>query len=366
MIRQHDGQPLAVEGVPNGVPIPISGSISGGNAAASATGAAVPADADYQGVNVAGTLRGVTGVNPSGSVFAEDINVASIGGNAVTTTVPISGIVVATQSTATSLKTQAETYQGGTAVGAANPLQVSLANTGSNATAVKVDGSASTQPVSGTVATTQSTSPWIVAGGGTAGSAASGVATIQGIASMTPVQVSQATASSLNAQVVGNIAHDSADSGNPVKVGAKALSYGTNPTGVSNNDRTDVYANVAGIPFVLGGHPNVITRRDNYTSAQTDTAIVSVSGGTKIVMVACTVAADAANTAKPAVRVGFGTASTPTAGGTYLSHPGVPAGGGIREAGAVAGADGEDIRITCAAPTGGSLDVVTKYFTIES
>lgn len=41
----------------------------------------------------------------------------------------------------------------GTEVGTAGaPLQVSLANTAANATAVKVDGSASTQPVSGTVA----------------------------------------------------------------------------------------------------------------------------------------------------------------------------------------------------------------------
>lgn len=48
------------------------------------------------------------------------------------------------------------------------------------------------------VAVTQSTSPWIVAGGGTAGSAATGVVTIQGIASMTAVQVSQATAGNLN------------------------------------------------------------------------------------------------------------------------------------------------------------------------
>lgn len=55
------------------------------------------------------------------------------------------------QGTATNLKTQAENYQGGTAVGAGNPLQVTLANTGANATAVKVDGSAVTQPVSGTV-----------------------------------------------------------------------------------------------------------------------------------------------------------------------------------------------------------------------
>ena len=56
----------------------------GSNAAASATGSAVPADADYQGVNVSGTLRGVTGVNPAGSVFAEQVDIASVGGTAVT------------------------------------------------------------------------------------------------------------------------------------------------------------------------------------------------------------------------------------------------------------------------------------------
>src|SRR5208282_4068733 len=44
-----------------------------------------------------------------------------------------------------------------------------------------------------------SASPVIVSGPGTAGSAAAGVVTVQGVASMTPVQVSQATASNLNA-----------------------------------------------------------------------------------------------------------------------------------------------------------------------
>ncbi len=56
---------------------------------------------------------------------------------------------------------------------------------------------------SGGGSVTQGTSPWIVAGGGTAGTAATGVVTVQGIASMTPVQVSQATAASLNATVGG-------------------------------------------------------------------------------------------------------------------------------------------------------------------
>lgn len=42
-----------------------------------------------------------------------------------------------------------------------------------------------------------------ISGTGTAGTAATGVFTVQGIASMTPVQVSQATATNLNAAVVG-------------------------------------------------------------------------------------------------------------------------------------------------------------------
>lgn len=63
-------------------------------------------------------------------------------------TQPVSGTVTVQQSTATSMKTQAEAYQGGSAVASGNPLQVTLANTGANSTAVKVDGSAVTQPVS--------------------------------------------------------------------------------------------------------------------------------------------------------------------------------------------------------------------------
>jgi hypothetical protein len=65
-----------------------------------------------------------------------------------------------TQATATSLRAQAEAYQGGTAVGSANPLQVTLANTGANATAVKVDGSAVTQPVSIASAISQKVQGW--------------------------------------------------------------------------------------------------------------------------------------------------------------------------------------------------------------
>lgn len=98
----------------------------------------------------------------------------------------------------------------GTEIGTSTtPVQVSLANTAANATAVKVDGSAVTQPVSltsttitGTVAATQS-GTWTntvtqatasnlnaaVVGTGTAGSAAGGILTVQGVASMTKLLV---------------------------------------------------------------------------------------------------------------------------------------------------------------------------------
>lgn len=56
----------------------VSGST--GNAAASNTGSAVPTQAGYTGVNVAGTLRGMTGVNPTGSVYAGQVDLASVAG----------------------------------------------------------------------------------------------------------------------------------------------------------------------------------------------------------------------------------------------------------------------------------------------
>ena len=51
-----------------------------------------------------------------------------------------------------------------------------------------------------------------------------------------------------------------------------------------------------------------------------------------------------------------------------LSHPGIPPGGGISKGGSGGiigiGADDADLRITCTAPTTGSLTVQVDYFTI--
>jgi len=174
-----------------------------------------------------------------------------------------------------------------------------------------------------------------------------------------------------NAVSAGDVAHDAVDSGNPVKMGAKAVAHGVNPTAVAAGDRTDLYANRHGIVFVIGGHPNEISIEAAYTAAQTDTIILTAHSGLKIVVTKVGFYCDnAMGIVDVGVRVGFGSVSTPTTTGVILTHPGVASGSGVIEGGSGAivgvGGDGEDLRITCEEPTGGSVRVLVNYFTIES
>lgn len=113
---------VAVAANPTTGAIEIEGTITASPASVGATGSAVPASADYEGINVAGTLRGATGVNPSGTVYAQQVDVASVGGTTfalgqqlaatslpvvltaaqITTLTPLSSVTV-TQATAASL-----------------------------------------------------------------------------------------------------------------------------------------------------------------------------------------------------------------------------------------------------------------------
>jgi hypothetical protein len=81
----------------------INGTPVGGSTAscASATGSAVPADGCYSGLNIGGNLRGWTGVNPTGSVYAAQIDLTSMNGVALGSpsnfgtspgTVPVQGV----------------------------------------------------------------------------------------------------------------------------------------------------------------------------------------------------------------------------------------------------------------------------------
>lgn len=94
----------------------------------------------------------------------------------------------------------------GTELGvAATPLQVSLANTATNSTAVKVDGSAVTQPVSIAAAVTTATA--------------------------------------------GDVAAGASDSGNPVKIGGIAKS--AEPTALTTGQRAQAYTDLVGKLIVL-------------------------------------------------------------------------------------------------------------------
>lgn len=171
-------------------------------------------------------------------------------------------------------------------------------------------------------------------------------------------------------QIIGAVAHDAVDAQPPVKVGNKAIAHGTNPTAVAAADVTDHYANRAGIPFVIGGHPNIVTLELAFTAAQTDTAVVTVGAGAKIVVTSAEATCANSNTVDVAFRMGFGTANTPTTTGVVLTHPGIAAGSGVNRgngAGMIGvGADNEDLRLTAGVPTTGSCRALVSYYTIES
>jgi len=120
---------------------------SSGNAAASATGSSVPADADYAGLNVSGNLRGQTGVNPSGSIYAAQIDLTSVGGTPVVTGTGASGsgiprVTISNDSSLAANQSVNVNQVGGAASSATNPLYVGIADGANGPAAVKA---ASTQ-----------------------------------------------------------------------------------------------------------------------------------------------------------------------------------------------------------------------------
>ncbi len=185
--------------------------------------------------------------------------------------------------------------------------------------------------------------------------------------SATPVD----TTNRLPVASAGDVAHDGVNSGNPVQFGAEAIAHGTNPAAVAAGDRTKLYANRAGVPFFIGGHPNIQTVRLQFTAAQTNTAVITVSAGSKIVVTAFQFTVDNASTVFPTFLMGFGTATTPTTSKVIGAHGGVPAGGGFGRGDGSGilgiGADDEDLRLTTTGTIGGNGgELIVTYYTVES
>jgi hypothetical protein len=155
-------------------------------------------------------------------------------------------------------------------------------------------------------------------------------------------------------------------------IGALAVAHGANPTAITAGNFGSLLCNRAGILWHIGGHPNLITFSQNYTGAQTDAAVITIATGSIIVVTHCSVVCHAANTVNVSARVGFGTANVPAYGnaGLILTHPGIAPGSGFSTGSGAGimgvGTDDQDVRITASVPTGGSFDLLVKYFTIST
>lgn len=79
------------------------------------------------------------------------------------------------------------------------------------------------------------------------------------------------------ANTSGDIAHDSADSGNPVKTGGKAYAFDGTATGtvVAENDRVNFVTDLYGRQFVEAVHPTFNSAGDNQSTAQTNTNLIA-------------------------------------------------------------------------------------------
>ena len=197
-----------------------------------------------------------------------------------------------------------------------------------------------------------------------------GADTLRAVSKTYPLPISgmvQDGGGSITVDATGNVAHDAADSGAPIKIGAKAISFGTSPTAVAANDRTDLYASRYGIPWVIGGFPNTEVLTGKYTSAQTDTVLKSVAAGQKfIVTMLSAMVGNIPTTAGCGVRFEFDGATDISIG----EHPNIAAGSGfVMGTGAgiiAAGADAQDLLVTTGNPSGEICVAVTGFLITES
>jgi hypothetical protein len=125
-----------------------------------------------------------------------------------------------------------------------------------------------------------------------------------------------------------------------------------------------------GLPFVIGGHPNIITVRANYTTAQTNVVVVANTAGTKLIVTGFSVTCSNANSVNVAALMGLAQTTTPTTTGVFCAHPGIAPGSGLARGNGgsilAVGADGDQVIANIGVSTGGSTDICVTYYTTAS
>lgn len=129
------------------------------------------------------------------------------------------------------------------------------------------------------------------------------------------------TAFSVNATAAGDVAHDSVDSGNPVKIGGKALT--ANPTAVATGDRVQATFDTVGRIVPTNTHVRALVghQTTTITSSTAETTFVSAIASTFCDLSTLSITNKSASSTVVTIR-------DATAGTTRMVHN-IPAGGGM-------------------------------------
>lgn len=254
-----------------------------------------------------------TMANSEPVVIASDQSAVPVSDNGGSITVD--GTVTVTQSTAANLK-------------------VDLSGTGANTTAIKVDGSAATQPVSGQLEVTKAglwtldSNSGVDIGDVTINNAAGASAvniqdggnsiTVDGSVSVSNFPATQPVSGTITASnTSGDVAHDSPDSGNPVKIGFQAENVLAAP--VANGDRSNAVSDLFGRQLIANIDSGMqVWRSANYTTQQTGAAIWTPSAGKRIAITYISVTSYATTAGRVILWFGAGGDTTYTAGTDQL------------------------------------------------
>jgi trimeric autotransporter adhesin len=238
----------------------VGGSTAAGNNISSATNPLVIAGSDYGGTPKVQALK----VDSSGNAQVAVTNTPTVTANA-----------------GTNLNTSALALESGgnlaTVAGAvsAGVMQENVKQVNGVAT---LAGAGAVGTGSQRVAVGQDTSTVAGSAPGTAGSASANVLSVQGVASMTPVQVSQATASNLNATVVGTGTFATQATDNVTQFGGTNISTGTGASGAGiprvtiSNDSSLAANQSVNITEINGSAPTI--KPSGTSPATTDPALV--------------------------------------------------------------------------------------------
>lgn len=282
-------------------PLPITGTISASNPSVSTTGSAVPASGTYIAANVAGTLTGLVatanGLKVDGSAVTQPVAGSGTAGTANAGVLTVQGIASMTKLLVT---------PDSVALPANQSVNVSQVNGVTTLTGAGATGTGSQRA---TVA--QDTTTLAGSAPGTAGAASANVVTVQGVASMTPVQVSQATAGNLNATVVGTgtfvtqaagtTASGSTLSSSPLAIGGRAATQ--NPTAVTDGQAVDTMHDKLG-KLVAVGAIRILKGSQKTTLSNTtgETTIITAVASTFLDLYGLILANTGATTTKVDIR----------------------------------------------------------------